>query len=107
MEKQLIGVFNTNTFSANIYDKTIKNPYSIYLPRTENGKLKEFIYIDDITIANYLYDIFISKYHKKQIINNKDVKLNMFLSWIYKFNGVSKSNWYVVVKNMFRNNNLN
>ena len=104
--KLLIGVFKNNIVTANIYDSTIKNPYSIYLPRTENNEIKEFVYIDESIITSFLYKIFINNIYKDQD-NNLEKRCNNFINWIYKFNGVNKSNWYVVINKMFKNNILN
>lgn len=104
--KLLIGVFKNNVISANIYDKTIRDPYSVYLERIENNKIKEIVHINESIITIFLYNIFINNIYKKQD-NNLENKCNKFIEWICKFNGVNKSNWYVVINRMFKNNILN
>lgn len=104
--KILIGVFKNKFVTSNIYDQTIKNPYSIYLPRTENNEIKEFIYINEAIITRFLYQIFINNIYKEQD-NDLEKRCNNFINWINKFNGVNKSNWYVVINKMFKNNMLN
>jgi|TARA_Y100000389_G_scaffold194386_1_gene224309 hypothetical protein len=104
--KTLIGIFKSNTVTGNIYDKTIRDPYSIYIPRIENNEIKEFVHINESIITMFLYNIFINNIYKQQD-NDLDNKCNKFINWINNFNGVNKSNWYVVINKMFKNNILN
>ena len=49
-----IGVFSNAYVTCNIYPSTIKNPYSVYLPKIENNQIQEFIHINETLITKFL-----------------------------------------------------
>tara|TARA_Y100000816_G_C25872557_1_gene455412 strand:+ start:56 stop:373 length:318 start_codon:yes stop_codon:yes gene_type:complete len=102
----IIGVLEYNNIKHNIYTNTIINPYCIYLPVIQNNKIKEFVYIDEKIITKCLYNIFINNMYLGDN-NNYKFKKQGFINWIYTFDNINKSNWYVVINNMFKNNILN
>lgn len=104
MEHQ-IGVFSNSFVTHPIYPSTIKNPYSVYLPRVENQQIQEFIHIDETLITKFLYDIFINNVYTGK--NIQEEKKDKFIMWINSFKGVNKSNWYVIICKMYKKNILN
>tara|TARA_Y100000590_G_C15587152_1_gene964574 strand:- start:794 stop:1114 length:321 start_codon:yes stop_codon:yes gene_type:complete len=106
MSESVIGVYSNNNLTANIYPSTIKNPYCVYLPRVEKNKLKEFVHIDETIITKYVYDIFIKTMYLGDP-KDSDEKVDSFIKWINKFQGINKSNWYVIINKMYKKNILN
>ena len=102
----VIGVLEHNNIKHTIYSNKINNPYCIYLPVIQNEKIKEFVFINEFIITKFLYNIFINTMYRGE---NKDSnnKYNSFINWVYTFHSVNKSNWYVIINNMFKNNILN
>ena len=103
---KIIGILEYNNNKHTIYSDNIVNPYSIYLPIIQNNKIKEFVYINEYIITKFLYNIFINNMYIGPEKNYQN-KYHSFIKWIYTFDRVNKSNWYVVINNMFKNNKLN
>ena len=100
-----IGVFSNSFVTCNIYPSTIKNPYSVYLPKIENNQIQEYIHINETLITKFLYDIFINNVYRGKDIQEE--KKNEFIIWINSFKNVNKSNWYVIISRMYKKNILN
>ena len=103
--KSLIGVFSNSILKTNIYTSTIKNPYCVYLPRVENNVIQEYVHIDETVITKFLYDFYINNLYLGE--NNEKKKCDSFINWIYRFEGLNKSNWYVIINKMYKKNILN
>ena len=86
-----------NNIAFNLYEKNLKNPYCVYLPKKINNKIIECIYINEEVVTLFLY---------KHFINNIKDKTS-FINWIYSLNGINKSNWFVVINKMYKKNLLN
>ena len=104
--ENIIGVLSNNNINHNIYYSTIKNPYCIYLPVIQNNKIIKYVHIDEKIITSFLYTNFINNIYIGHI-SDYNHKRDSFINWIYNFNDVNKSNWYVIIHNMFKNNILN
>ena len=106
MTESVIGVYTNSNIRVNVYPSTIKNPYCVYLPRVEKNKVKEYVHIDEAIITKFIYDIFIKTMYIGDM-NDSDMKVDYFIKWINKFEGINKSNWYVIINNMYKKNILN
>ena len=100
-----IGVYSNKFVTYPIYPSTIKNPYCVYLPRIENKIIKEYIFINETLITQFLYNIYINNIYIGK--NNHEDKKNGFILWINNFKNINKSNWYVVISKMYKKNILN
>ena len=100
-----IAVFSNNGQTYTLYPKNIINPYCVYLPLTKNNKIYKYEHINETIITKFLYNIFISNMYLGD--NNVINKVNGFIKWINSFEKINKSNWFVVINKMYKNNLLN
>tara|TARA_B100001094_G_scaffold331918_1_gene401914 strand:- start:914 stop:1243 length:330 start_codon:yes stop_codon:yes gene_type:complete len=108
--ESVITVYSNNNINARIYPSTIKNPYCIYLPKIENNRIKEYVHIDEEIITKFLYKFYITNICIKNHNITRKEKIDNFINWIYeldKSNNFNKSNWFVIIYKMYKNNILN
>lgn len=105
MEHITLDVYHYENNYINISLKDIRNPYCVYLPIKNNKIIKKFVYINEISIALFLFNYFKTRIHKYKTTLN--IKINSFLNWIYTLKKINHSNWRVLILNLYRNNLLN